>query len=139
MTFTPAAAQTIADFLRDTSTSPEDYDMILTGDLGKVGTQLLYELLEKEFSTDIRAVHNDAGLMIYYLDEQDVHAGGSGCACCGSVLCTKILGEIRDGKLRKVLVVATGALLSAISPLQGESIPSVAHGILLTDGRGDNE
>lgn len=135
----PAAAQTIADFLKDTNTSPEDYDLILTGDLGKVGTQLLYELLEKEFSTDISAVHNDAGLMIYYLEEQDVHAGGSGCACCGTVLCTKILSDLKNGKLGTVLVVATGALLSAISPLQGESIPSVAHGILLTDGRGKNE
>ena len=139
MTFTPAAAQTIADFLKDTNTTPEDYDLILTGDLGKVGTQLLYELLEKEYSTDISSVHNDAGLMIYYLDEQDVHAGGSGCACCGTVLCTKILNELKNGKLRKVLVVATGALLSAISPFQGESIPSVAHGILLTSGRGENE
>lgn len=131
----PAAAQTIADFMRDTNTTPTDYDLILTGDLGKVGTQLLYELLKKEFSLDIRAVHNDGGLMIYYLDEQDVHAGGSGCACCGTVLCTKILNELKNGKLRKVLVVATGALLSAISPFQGESIPSVAHGILLTSGR----
>lgn len=135
----PAAAQTIADFLNDTNTTPEDYDLILTGDLGKVGTQLLYELLEKEFSLDISSVHNDAGLMIYYLEEQDVHAGGSGCACCGTVLCTKILSDLKNGKLRKVLVVATGALLSAISPFQGESIPSVAHGILLTGGRGNDE
>ena len=139
MTFTPAAAQTIADFLKDTNTSPKDYDLILTGDLGKVGTQLLYELLEKEFSIDISGVHNDAGLMIYYLDEQDVHAGGSGCACCGTVLCTKILNELKNGTLKKVLVVATGALLSSVSPLQGESIPSVAHGILLTNGREDGE
>lgn len=135
----PAAAQTIADFLNDTNTTPEDYDLILTGDLGKVGTQLLYELLEKEFSLDISSVHNDAGMMIYYLEEQDVHAGGSGCACCGTVLCTKILSDLKNGKLRKVLVVATGALLSAISPFQGESIPSVAHGILLTGGRGNDE
>jgi stage V sporulation protein AD len=78
-------------------------------------------------------------MMIYYLEEQDVHAGGSGCACCGTVLCTKILSDLKNGKLRKVLVVATGALLSAISPFQGESIPSVAHGILLTGGRGNDE
>ena len=77
--------------------------------------------------------------MIYYLDEQDVHAGGSGCACCGTVLCTKILNELKNGKLRKVLVVATGALLSSISPFQGESIPSIAHGIFLTNGSGNNE
>ena len=135
----PAAAQTIADFLEDTNTTPEEYDLIMTGDLGKVGTALLYELLETEYSINIRNVHNDAGLMIYYLDEQDVHAGGSGCACCGTVLCTKILNELKNGKLRKVLVVATGALLSAISPFQGESIPSIAHGILLTGGRVTDE
>lgn len=131
----PAAAQTIADFLEGTDTSPQDYDLILTGDLGKVGSELLYELLEKEYSINIRNVHNDAGLMIYYLEEQDVHAGGSGCACCGTVMCSKILNELESGKLNKVLVVATGAMLSAISPLQGESIPCVAHGILLTSGR----
>ena len=135
----PAAAQTIADFLEDTDTSPQDYDLILTGDLGKVGSELLYELLEKEYSINIRNVHNDAGLMIYYLEEQDVHAGGSGCACCGTVMCSKILNELESGKLNKVLVVATGAMLSAISPLQGESIPCVAHGILLTSGRQNNE
>ena len=132
MTFTPAAAQTIADFLKDTQTRPEDYDLILTGDLGKVGSKLLYEILEKEFGINISNIHNDAGMMIYYLDEQDVHSGGSGCACCGTVLCSRILNELRSGKLKRVLVVATGALLSSISTLQGETIPSIAHGILLT-------
>ncbi len=128
----PAAAQTIADFLKDTQTLPEDYDMILSGDLGKIGSKLLYEILENEFGINIRNVHDDAGMMIYYIDEQDVHSGGSGCACCGSVLCSKILNDLRYGKLKRVLVVATGALLSSISTLQGETIPSVAHGILLT-------
>lgn len=135
----PAAAQTIADFLEDTGTVPDDYDIILTGDLGKVGSELLYELLENEFSLNIRKVHNDAGLMIYNLEEQDVHAGGSGCACCGVILCSKILGDLKNGKLKKALVVATGALLSSVSPLQGESIPAVAHGVLLTNGRGNDE
>ena len=134
----PAAAQTIADFLNDTKTISEDYDLIMTGDLGKVGTQLLYELLESEYDIDIRSVHNDAGMMIYYLDEQDVRAGGSGCACCGTVLCSKILNELNSGKLKNALVVATGALLSSISTLQGESIPSIAHGILLK-GRDCND
>ena len=135
----PAAAQTIADFLNDTKTSPTDYDLILTGDLGKVGSKLLYELLENEFKINIRDIHNDAGMMIYYLDEQDVHSGGSGCACCGAVLCSKIFNDLHSGKLNKVLVVATGALLSSISTLQGETIPSIAHGILLTGGDVKNE
>ncbi len=135
----PAASRTISDFLNDTNTRPEDYDLILTGDLGKVGTSLLYELMKKEYNIDISAVHNDTGLMMYYLDEQDVHAGGSGCGCCGSILCSKILNELNTGKLNNVLVVATGALLSTVSPFQGESIPGIAHGILLTSGRGQYE
>lgn len=128
----PAAAQTIADFLCDTGTVPEDYDLILTGDLGKVGTELLYELLKKEYKFDISSRHNDTGLMMYYIEEQDVHAGGSGCGCCGTVMCSKILNEIQSGEMKKVFVVATGALLSAISPFQGETIPGIAHGALIT-------
>ena len=139
MTFTPAAAQTIHDFIVDTNTVPTDYDLILTGDLGKVGSELLYELMMSEYGIDITPVHNDSGLMIYNLDGQDVHAGGSGCACCGTVMCSKILNDINNNKINKVLVVATGALLSAISPFQGQSIPSIAHGILLTNGRGNDE
>lgn len=131
----PAAAQTIYEFLSDTNTVPTDYDLILTGDLGKVGTELLYELLKKEYDVDISMVHNDCGLMIYYLEEQDVHSGGSGCGCCGTVLCSKILNELQTGKLKKVLVVATGALLSTVSSFQGKSIPSVAHGVLLIGGQ----
>lgn len=131
----PAAADTIAAFLTETQTAPEHYDLILTGDLGKVGSKLLYDLLEKEYNINIREVHNDTGLMMYYPDKQDVHAGGSGCGCCGSILCSKILKELSEGKRHRVFVVATGALLSAVSPFQGESIPGIAHGILLTDGR----
>lgn len=132
----PAAAQTIADFFNDTGTQPSDYDIILTGDLGKVGSELLYELMEKEYGYNIREFHNDAGMMMYYADEQDVHAGGSGCACCGTVLCSKILNGLKNGELENVLVVATGALLSTVSPFQGQSIPSIAHGIQISSGRG---
>lgn len=131
----PAAAQTIAYFLHETNTMPTDYDLILTGDLGKVGSALLYELTEKEYGFDIKGVHNDAGIMMYYAEEQDVHAGGSGCACCGTVLCSKILNALQSGELNRVLVVATGALLSTVSPFQGKSIPSIAHGVLITSGR----
>ena len=131
----PAAADTIASFLKETQTTPDHYDLILTGDLGKIGSQLLYQLLEKEYSIDIKEKHNDTGLMMYYMDKQDVHSGGSGCGCCGSIMCSKIMNELSEGKLHKVLVVATGALLSAVSTFQGESIPGIAHGILLTDGR----
>ncbi len=128
----PAAARTIIDFLRDTNTRPEDYDMILTGDLGAVGSQLLLELLQKDENVDISAVHADCGLMLYDLEEQDVHAGASGCGCSGSVVCSYVMRRLKAGELNRVLFVGTGALMSPVSSLQGESIPSIAHGVLLT-------
>ena len=133
----PAAAQTIGDFLNDTGTKPSDYDLIMTGDLGKVGSDLLCELTEKEYGYDICERHNDAGKMMFYAEEQDVHAGGSGCACCGTVLCSKILNGLKSGELNNVLIVATGALLSTVSPFQGQSIPSIAHGIQISSGKGN--
>ena len=123
----PAARRTISDFLHDTNTLPSDYDMILTGDLGLVGSRLLRKLLQKEDSLDISMVHQDCGLMIFDRNNQDVHAGGSGCGCCGSVLCSYILDEMRRGKIRNLLFVATGALMSPVSSREGESIPGVAH------------
>lgn len=128
----PAAADTIAAFLEDTNTKPTDYDLILTGDLGTVGTALLAELLEKDRQIDIRSVHNDCGLLIYDREKQDVHAGGSGCGCAASVLNAHILTRMEQGELKKVLLTATGALMSLTSSLQGESIPSVAHAVLIT-------
>lgn len=128
----PAAADTIAAFLEDTNTKPTDYDLILTGDLGTVGTALLAELLEKDHQIDIRSVHNDCGLLIYDREKQDVHAGGSGCGCAASVLNAHILNRMEQGELKKVLLTATGALMSLTSSLQGESIPSVAHAVLIT-------
>ena len=127
MTFTPAACKTISDFLRDTNTRPSDYDMILTGDLGLVGSRLLRELMKKESKFDISAVHQDCGLMIFDRDNQDVHAGGSGCGCCGSVLCSHILDEMRRGKIRNLLFIATGALMSPVSSREGETVPGIAH------------
>ena len=122
----PAAAGTIGDFLRDTATKPADYDLILTGDLGYVGTRCLYELLERE-GIDIKANHNDCGLMIFDRATQDVHSGGSGCGCAASVLCAKIIPDMLAGRLRNVLFIATGALMSPTSAQQGQSIPAVAH------------
>lgn len=132
LTFTPAACSTITDFLNDTSTSPEDFDMILTGDLGMVGSKLLCELMQKESNIDISAVHHDCGLMLYDLKKQDVHAGGSGCGCSGAVLCSVIMNRLSSGDLKRVLFVGTGALMSSVSSLQGESIPSIAHAVLLS-------
>lgn len=127
----PAAKKTISDFLSETNTRPQDYDLILTGDLGQIGSELLYELLEKESNIDIRSVHRDCGLMIYDREKQDVHAGGSGCGCSASVLCSEIMSGMRQRRYRKIMFVATGALLSGVSSLQGESIPGIAHGVII--------
>lgn len=127
----PAAEKTIYEFLRDTNTAPADYDLILTGDLGFTGTELLYELLEKEHKLNIKKKHNDCGLMIFDLKEQDVNSGGSGCGCSASVLCSHIMKRMKKGELKKVLFVATGALMSPTTSKQGNPIPSVAHAVLL--------
>lgn len=127
----PAAARTINDFFVDTGTDAEDYDMILTGDLGYTGTELLYEVLELEYKTDIRSRHNDCGKLIYNLKEQDVNSGGSGCGCSASVLCSHIFKKMNRGELNKILFVATGALMSPTSSKQGRTIPGIAHAVLL--------
>ncbi len=128
----PAAAMTIASFLSDTKTTPEDYDMILTGDLGTTGSELLIQLLKKESNIDISKVHNDCGKMIFDIEKQDMHSGGSGCGCSASVVCSYILQKLSKRELNKVLFVGTGALLSPTSSLQKESVPGIAHGVLLT-------
>lgn len=122
----PAAAETILDFLKDTDTRPEDYDLILTGDLGEVGSKLLKELLERS-GVNLRNKHSDCGLLIYDREKQDVHAGGSGCGCSASVLCSYVMNRLKQGTLGSVLFAATGALMSPTSSQQGESIPGIAH------------
>ena len=122
----PAAAQSISEFLLDTETKPSDYDLILTGDLGEVGSSLLHELMQRE-GFDISHNHNDCGLLIFDLEGQDVHAGGSGCGCAASVFCSCILNSIENGKLKNVILAATGALMSPTSSQQGESIPGISH------------
>lgn len=122
----PAAAQTILDYFSDTKEKPQNFDLILTGDLGMVGKTLLLELLEKE-GLQISRQHNDCGLMIFDINSQDVHAGGSGCGCSGSVFCSYVLQKMKTRELKRVLFIATGALMSPTSAQQGESIPGVAH------------
>ena len=134
----PAAASTIKTFLEDTKTKPSDYDLILTGDLGQVGRDLLLELLLKE-NISISEQHNDCGLMLYDRESQDVHAGGSGCGCSASVFCSQILRQMRAGELNEVLFMATGALMSPTSVQQGESIPGIAHLIHLSTRKGGNQ
>lgn len=127
----PAAARTISQVLDDTGTSQEDYDLILTGDLGYTGTQLLHQLLRKDYDKNISSVHSDCGTMIFNLSEQDVNSGGSGCGCGASVLCSHILKRMKNGELQRVMFVATGAMMSPTSTKQGRSIPSIAHAVIL--------
>lgn len=127
----PAAAKTLCQFFSDTGTRPEDYDMILTGDLGFVGSRLLERLMQAE-GYPMAKLLNDCGLMIYDRKKQDVHAGGSGCGCAASVLCSFILPQIACQRLKNVLFLATGALMSPTSTQQGESIPGIAHLVYLS-------
>lgn len=127
----PAAIDTLSAHFTDTGFTPNDYDLILTGDLGVIGSDIMEELMLDE-GYDIRQVHNDCGKMIYNIDEQDVHAGGSGCGCCGSVFCGHIMQEIRNGTYERVLLIATGALMNPITIEQGETIPAIAHAVAIS-------
>lgn len=122
----PAAAQTLMNYFQDTNSKPSEYDLILTGDLGHLGSELLYELLERE-NVDIKSRHRDCGMMIFDGKKQDVHCGGSGCGCSASVLCSFIMKRLLDGAYKNILFMATGALMSPTTCWQGESIPGIAH------------
>lgn len=129
----PAAAGTIAAFLNDTNTVPHDYDMILTGDLGLIGSEILKDLLREEYGYEISKVHADCGVMIYDGDRQDTHAGGSGCGCSAAVVCSKIFKMLESKQLKRVLFAGTGALMSPLTVYQGDTIPCIAHAVYLTN------
>jgi stage V sporulation protein AD len=125
----PAAADTIYNYLTDFDVAPDSFDAIVTGDLGIYGSNLMKELLAEK-GYDLRGVARDCGVEIFSQD-QDPHMGGSGCACGATVLNGFLLKKLRTRELRRILFVATGALLSPVSTLQGESIPSVAHAVCI--------
>ncbi|HEX9061620.1 MAG TPA: stage V sporulation protein AD [Clostridia bacterium] len=127
----PAAIDTISCHFKDTGMAPEDYDLILTGDLGAVGMSICSEIL-KENGIDIRDRLNDCGVMIFDRERQDAHSGGSGCGCAASVLSSFIFTEMQKGGLNKVLFIATGALMSPTSTQQGDSIPGIAHAVTIS-------
>lgn len=122
----PAAADTLSHYFEDTSTVPDDYDMILSGDLGSVGASILKDML-KEKGFELKNNYNDCGLMIFDNEKQDTHAGGSGCGCSGAVLTGYVLPKLASRELKNVLFMSTGALMSPTASQQGESIPAVAH------------
>ena len=125
----PAAFDTIQRHLADTNRQPAEYDLILTGDLSRVGTTMLYELC-RQGGLDLTDRHQDAGIMIFR-PEQGVHAGGSGCACSAVTLAGPIFRRLQAGELGRVMIVATGALFSPLSYQQGDSIPCVAQAVTI--------
>lgn len=126
----PAACDTIKNCLNDTGMSVDDIDVILTGDLGSFGTVMLRELLLKN-KIDPKDKLSDCGTLIFDLEKQGVVCGGSGCGCSASVFSTFVLDKFNKGILKRVLFVATGALLSPTRIQQGETIPSIAHAVLV--------
>ena len=126
----PAAAEIIMQHMKDFNAKPQDYDAIITGDLGKVGQEILIDLLLQK-GINIEKQHMDCGIEIYDADTQDTHSGGSGCGCSAVVLSAYILRHIENGIWKKVLFIPTGALLSKTSFNEGQSVPGVAHAVVL--------
>ena len=127
----PAVLDTLARFFRESGSTPRDYDAIVTGDLGHEGGALLREMMLAE-GYDLGDRYGDCGEMIYDRGRQDKHAGGSGCGCVASVSAAFLLPKLARGEWRNVLLIATGAMMSPSSIMQGEAIPAVAHLVRLT-------
>ncbi|MBE7074405.1 MAG: stage V sporulation protein AD [Clostridiales bacterium] len=125
----PGCASTMISHFKDTNTKPDDYDLIVTGDLGKLGSEILIDLLE-DHGYKLGTNYNDCGQIIFN-GKQSVLMGGSGCGCSASVLNSYILEKVRKKEYNKVLFVATGALLSSTSTQQGDTIPGIAHAVVI--------
>jgi stage V sporulation protein AD len=126
-----AAYDTITRHFRHMGTHPENYDVIITGDLGQIGSDIMYEMFKRD-GVAIESRHKDCGLMIYDRESQDVHAGGSGCGCSASMMCGHFLKRVRSGELNRILYCATGALMSPTAVQQGGSIPGICHAVEIT-------
>lgn len=126
----PAAADLIQTNLSDFGRTPQDYDAIITGDLGSVGSEALFALLQDQ-KIDISDRHYDCGLIMYDTKKQDVHAGGSGCGCAATVLSAYLLKKIEDGEWNRILLLPTGALLNKTSFNEGQNVPGIAHGVVI--------
>ena len=130
----PAAFDTIRTHLDDTKTTPKDYDLIVTGDLGTVGLEALVQLF-REAGIQAGGKLTDCGNLIFDPETQDVHSGGSGCGCSAIVLCSELLNKLQSGKLKKILFCGTGALLSPTSTQQKLPIPGVCHAVCIESRR----
>lgn len=131
LTSSPAAFDTLMCHFKDTGRSPDYYDLIITGDLGKIGHSVVMDFFNSE-GYDISSNYKDCGIMMFDTAAQDVHAGGSGCGCSAGVLCGHILNGIKSGLYKNVLFAATGALMSPTSSGQGESIPGICHAVAIS-------
>jgi stage V sporulation protein AD len=129
----PAAYATIKAHFEDLHTSPEDFDLIVTGDLGQLGKEMLLQIARND-GINLGGKLTDCGTMVFDNTVQDVHCGGSGCGCSAITLCGELLNKLNTGKLKKILFCGTGALLSPTSTQQGLPIPCVSHGVCITGG-----
>jgi len=125
----PAAADTLKNLFLDTKTTPQDYDLIVTGDLGKLGSEILIDLLEKE-GFKLSSNYCDCGQMIFS-NTQKAFMGGSGCGCSASVISSYIMSKLDSKEYKKIILMSTGALLSTTSTQQGETIPGIAHAVVV--------
>lgn len=125
----PAACDTLSCLLREMGAKPEDFDCIVTGDLGRVGADLLLTLL-REDGIDLSPVYSDCGVLLFG-DSQDAHAGGSGCGCSAAVLCGPLLRDMHEGKIRRMVFAGTGAMMSPTSVQQGQPIAGICHAVVL--------
>ena len=127
----PAAYDTLSAFFQDTNTKPQDYDLVVTGDLGELGHAIVRDFFSRD-GIDMGEHFQDCGLLLYDREKQDMHAGGSGCGCSASVFNGYLLSGLRQGKWKKIVFAPTGALLSPTSSFQGESIPSICHALCIS-------
>lgn len=124
----PAALDTLVTHFKDTGRNPSYYDAIFTGDLGYIGKDILIDMAKTE-GYNIKSNYNDCGVLIFDKEKQDTHSGGSGCACVASVFSGYLFKQLKEKKYKKILLIATGALMNSTSSQQGETIPGIAHAI----------
>lgn len=124
----PAAVDTLLAHFKDTGRSPSYYDLIVTGDLGHIGKEIVTEMM-MTYGYNMKNVYNDCGVLIFDKEKQDTHSGGSGCACSAVVFSGYLYKMLREKKYKKILFIATGALTNSTTAQQGESIPGIAHAV----------
>ena len=131
----PAAYDTLTTHFADTRRKPSDYDLIVTGDLGKLGKEIILDFFHRD-GVELAGRYDDCGVLLFDLEGQDVHCGGSGCGCSAAVLTGYLLNGMRAGRWQNILFCGTGALLSPTSTMQGESVPGICHAVAISTRKG---